>query len=178
LASRGEGPAEARPAAGLVLLYPEGPDTLLLLTVRGAALTQHGGQVSLPGGAIEPGEDAEQTALREAEEEVGLAAGLAAVRGRLTPLHIPVSGYLLQPVVATCEARPVLRPRIGEVESLVEVPLARLASQGSWRVESRQREGATVQIPLLDLGGPRLWGATAMVVAELLAVLGVELDPW
>ena len=68
-------PAGARKAAGLALLFPRGDDTALLLTVRGAHLANHRGQVSLPGGAVEAGESVEEAALREAEEEVGLARG-------------------------------------------------------------------------------------------------------
>src|SRR5262252_775231 len=89
----------ARPAAALALLYPDRDDTAILLTVRGSHLLRHGGQVSLPGGAIEPGETVEDAALRESAEEVGLDPAAVTMRGRLTPLSIPVSGYLLHAVV-------------------------------------------------------------------------------
>jgi len=160
-----------RPAAGLVLIYPVAAEATLLLTVRGSDLASHGGQVSLPGGAAEPGESVEDTALREAAEEVGLSPDGVVVRGRLTPLHIPVSGYLLHPVVATRDEQPALVPDPREVERLIEVPLRMLAEPSSWRVELRERRGVTVEVPALDLGGAHLWGATAMVVAELLALI-------
>src|SRR4029453_14685542 len=99
-------PPEVRQAAGLALLYPRGDDTALLLTVRGAHLANHQGQISLPGGAVEAGETIEDAALREAEEEVGLLRTEVAVRLRLTPLHIPVSRYVLHPVVATAASPP------------------------------------------------------------------------
>jgi 8-oxo-dGTP pyrophosphatase MutT (NUDIX family) len=171
-------PPEARKAAGLALLYPQGVDTALLLTVRGAHLANHRGQVSLPGGAVEAGESIEDAALREAEEEVGLSRSEVVVRLHLTPLHIPVSAYVLHPVVATAGSTPSVRPCAREVDRIVEVGLSRLADGRGLARELREREGATVEVPYFDLGGAKLWGATAMVVAELLAVLGTSIDPW
>jgi 8-oxo-dGTP pyrophosphatase MutT (NUDIX family) len=160
------------------LLYPSGTDTALLLTVRGAHLATHRGQVSLPGGAVEAGESVEAAALREAEEEVGLDPTAVAVRLRLTPLHIPVSAYVLHPVVATAPSAPTVRPYALEVERIVEAPISKLA-EGAWlKRERRDRDGTTIEVPYFDLDGAKLWGATAMVVAELLAVLGSSIDPW
>ena len=171
-------PAGARKAAGLVLLYPRGDDTALLLTVRGAHLANHRGQVSLPGGAVEEGETVEDAALREAEEEVGLSRAAVSVRLHLTPLHIPVSAYVLHPVVAISASPPDVRPSANEVDRIVEVVLSGLARGSGLTFELREREGSAVEVPYFDLGGAKLWGATAMVVAELLAVLGAPIDPW
>lgn len=171
-------PAGARKAAGLALLYPRGDDTALLLTVRGAHLANHRGQVSLPGGAVEEGETVEDAALREAEEEVGLSRAAVSVRLHLTPLHIPVSAYVLHPVVAISASPPDVRPSANEVDRIVEVVLSGLARGSGLTIELREREGSAVEVPYFDLGGAKLWGATAMVVAELLAVLGAPIDPW
>jgi 8-oxo-dGTP pyrophosphatase MutT (NUDIX family) len=171
-------PAGARQAAGLALLYPRGDDTALLLTVRGAHLANHQSQIALPGGAVEAGETIEDAALREAEEEVGLNRNEVAVRLRLTPLHIPVSGYVLHPVVATAASPPAVRPCANEVERIVEVGLSSLAAGAALAVEVRDREGGSTEVPYFDLGDAKLWGATAMVVAELLTVLGATVDPW
>jgi len=171
-------PAGMREAAGLALLYPRGNDTALLLTVRGAHLANHRGQVSLPGGAVEAGESVEEAALREAEEEVGLAREAVALRLRLTPLHIPVSGYVLHAVVATASSPPAVRPCADEVDRIVEIELSGLAGGSGLAVELRERDGSAIEVPYFDLGGAKLWGATAMVVAELLAVLGAPIDPW
>jgi 8-oxo-dGTP pyrophosphatase MutT (NUDIX family) len=151
---------------------------MLLLTVRASHLANHRGQVSLPGGAVEAGESVEDAALREAEEEVGLIPAEVAVRLRLTPLHIPVSGYVLHPIVATAAVSPEVRPCAGEVERIVEVELSTLVQGEGLAIELREREGVAIEVPYFDLQGAKLWGATAMVVAELLAVLGTPVDPW
>jgi 8-oxo-dGTP pyrophosphatase MutT (NUDIX family) len=174
----GEVPPSARPAAALVLLYPRGQATVLLLTVRGAHLARHGGQVAFPGGAIEPQETIEEAALREAEEEIGLLRGVAAPRLRLTALHIPVSGYVLHPVAATAAAPPDVRPCEREVRRIVEIDVEALSSGALIRRETVERDGTRVEIPYFAIDGEKLWGATAMVVAELLAVLGTPVDPW
>jgi 8-oxo-dGTP pyrophosphatase MutT (NUDIX family) len=132
--------------------------------------------VSLPGGAVEADERIEDAALREAEEEVGLTREAVVLALPLTPLHVPVSGYVLYPVVATTALLPNLRANGTEVERIVEVPLSELADGSGFGVERREREGSAIEVPYFDLGGVKLWGATAMVVAELLAVLGVRLD--
>ena len=173
----GRVPENARPAAALALLYPRDEEPVLLLTVRGADLPRHRGQVSLPGGAIEGVETVEAAALREANEEVGLDPSVVVVRGRLTPLHIPVSNYLLIPVVATADAAPSLRPCAREVERLIEVPIADLTAADAVRVVPRERDGQTYEVPLFQVGSDELWGATAMIVAELLAILGAPVNP-
>jgi 8-oxo-dGTP pyrophosphatase MutT (NUDIX family) len=162
--------AGAKPAAALALLYPAGEDTALLLTVRGRHLARHGGQISLPGGAIEPGETIEQAALRESAEEVGLDPGACVLHGRLSPLPIPVSGYVLHPVVATASPRPDLRPDAREVSRLIDAGIETLAA--SVGTETRVRDGVRFEVPYFELGTDKLWGATAMVVAELLSLLG------
>lgn len=171
-------PEGARAAAGLALLYPKGRDTTLLLTVRGVHLATHRGQVSLPGGAVEAGESVEEAALREAEEEVGLARATVEVRLLLTPLHIPVSGYVLHPVVATVSSPPLVKPCEREVDRIVELDLSTLEFGAGPEIDVRERDGQTIEVPYFDVGGAKLWGATAMIVAELLATLRVPVDPW
>ena len=98
-----------------------------MLTVRGADLPHHADQISLPGGRPAPGETAEDTALREAVEEIGVDVTGLAIAGRLTPVHIAVSGFNVQPIVALADTAPVFVPAPGEVAEVLEVPLAVLA---------------------------------------------------
>jgi len=163
--------AGLRPAAGLLLLFPIAAEAQIVLTVRSSRLPSHAGQVSLPGGAVEEGESIEEAALREAHEEIGLAPGGVRVLGRLTPLHIPVSGFLLHPVVGVAETLPLLHPADAEVERILLLPLAHLLDPSRVRREQRTRDGLFLDIPYLEVEGAQLWGATAMVCAELLSLL-------
>ncbi len=165
-------PSRVRHAAGLLLLFPVADRPHIVLTVRSDHLGRHGGQVSLPGGAIEPGETFEQAALREAFEEVGLSSGAVQVLGDLTPLDIPVSGFRLHPVVAATLTRPRLHAADGEVARILEIALADLADPQALVSVDRVRDGRAMTIPLFRVAGQEIWGATAMVLAEFLALLG------
>ncbi|MCE5246815.1 CoA pyrophosphatase [bacterium] len=165
--------ADARPAAALVLLLDRGAGPAVLLTVRGVALRRHAGQISFPGGRVEDGETIPQAALREAAEEVGLPAGAARIVAPLSPLYIPVSGFGLHPFAALCAAPPERwRPQPEEVARIVEAPLALLADPASLGVERRAVGGVDYRIPYFRVGQDKVWGATAMVLAELLWLLG------
>ena len=166
--------ADLRPAAALVLLYEDEGAWCLPLTVRGARLRQHGGQVSLPGGRLDPGETAEQAAIREAQEEIGLTPSDVRVLGRLSPLPIPISGHLLQPIVGYTRRRPPFVPAEHEVERIIEVPVARLRAADAIGRETRARSippFGPMEVPFFDVAGARIWGATAMVLAEFLVVI-------
>ncbi len=173
-------PSGARAAAGLVLLYPRDEQPHVLLTVRAGALPQHGGQVSLPGGKVEPDETIRDAALREAAEEVGLEPGGVRVLGVLSTLYIPVSDFALHPVVGVADACPAFRRHFPEVARLVDVPLALLRGpDGAPRRGAVWRRGERVLVPYFEVLGERVWGATAMILAELLALLGAApADPW
>jgi 8-oxo-dGTP pyrophosphatase MutT (NUDIX family) len=146
-------------------------DAHIVLTVRADSL-RHGGQVSLPGGVIEPGEAFEQAALREAHEEVALPRDSVRVLGALTPLDIPVSGFRLHPIVATSETHPVLSPSDGEVARILEVAVDELLNPARLMSTVRERDGITLTVPAFHVAGVEIWGATAMVLAEFLALLG------
>lgn len=162
-----------RPAAALLLLYPRDDRWHVPLTVRGSRLRHHTGQVSLPGGRIDPGESPETAALREAEEEVAIDPGDVEVLGRLTPLPIGVSRHLLHPIVAVAPRRPDFHVVEPEVEQLIEVPLALLQDPTVVGCEQRPYSlppHTLMDVPYFDVGGVRVWGATAMVLAEFLAL--------
>lgn len=128
--------------------------------------------MSLPGGVVEAGETFEGAALREAHEEVGLALDRVRVLGALTPIDIPVSGFRLHPIVAVCESAPALSPSDGEVARILDVPIDALLDPATLRHTSRERDGVTLSIPGFHVAGEEIWGATAMVLAEYLALLG------
>lgn len=166
-------PSGLRAAAGLLLVYPHDGQWHVPLTLRATTLRHHTGQVSLPGGRVDPGESMEEAALREAAEEVGLDGTAVEVVGRLTPLHIPVSGHLLHPVVAIAFTRPVFRIAEAEVDRLLEVPMERLRRADVVRWEQRIRErppAVLMDVPYFAVEGAKVWGATAMVLAEFLAL--------
>jgi 8-oxo-dGTP pyrophosphatase MutT (NUDIX family) len=144
----------------------------IILTVRAGTLGRHGGQVSLPGGVVEAGETFEQAALREAHEEIGLSTEDVRVLGALTPLDIPVSGFRLHPIVAVCDARPMLSAADGEVARILDVAVDALLDPATLRHTSGERDGITLSIPGFHVAGVEIWGATAMVLAEYLALLG------
>lgn len=163
-----------RDAATLILLYPYDGSWWLPLTLRASTLPHHTGQVSLPGGRVDPGETLEQAALREAFEEVGVRPTEVNVLGRLTPLPVPVSHHLLHPVVGVAAGRPEFRLHAGEVERLIEASIPHLRHADTRRVRQSPRyRGAagTMDVPYFEIDGAQVWGATAMVLAELLALI-------
>ena len=161
-----------RLAATLVLLYP-GSDAspMFVLTERQASLRDHSGQISLPGGSRDGHETAEETARREAYEEVGVDPDALDVLGRLTPLYIPPSGFSVTPVVAALDHRPPFTPHEAEVARLLEVPLVDLLDPGSRRSSRRSVRGGAFDVPYFELAGHEVWGATAMMLAEFAAVV-------
>jgi 8-oxo-dGTP pyrophosphatase MutT (NUDIX family) len=165
-------PSRIRHAAGLLLVFPIADRAHVLLTVRADSLGRHGGQVSLPGGVIDPGETSEQAALREAQEEVGLAIEGVRLLGALTPLDIPVSGFRLYPIVGAMDTRPALAPADAEVARILEVAVDDLLDREFFVTTERQHEGQRLEVPAFSVQGAEIWGATAMVLAEFLALVG------
>lgn len=185
---QGFSPAHLRQAAGLLLVFPKTTainaetaenaekrardEAHVILTVRAGTLGRHGGQVSLPGGVIDPGETIEQAALREAREEVALVSDAVHVLGALTPLDIPVSGFRLHPVVAVSHASQTLTAADGEVARILEVAIDDLLNASTLHTKEYERDGVRLRIPAFHVAGEEIWGATAMVLAEFLVLLG------
>jgi 8-oxo-dGTP pyrophosphatase MutT (NUDIX family) len=167
----GEFPSDARIAAGLLLLYPGTRGPSIPLTVRASGLRRHAGQISLPGGATDPGETLVQAALREAHEEIGVDPAHVRVLGELTPVHVLVSGFTLHPIIGITDDQPVFTPAAHEVEEVIEVSIADLQDASSIRQGTRTREGVAIEYPYFDLMGHQVWGATAMILGEFVCVL-------
>jgi 8-oxo-dGTP pyrophosphatase MutT (NUDIX family) len=136
-----------------------------------------GGQVSLPGGGLDAGESAETGALREAHEEVGLDPAAVEIAGSLSTLWVIVSRFVVQPVVAIAQTRPVFVPSPREVASLIEVPLARLEDPVTVRWGRRHRFGRSIACPFFAVDGPPVWGATAMMLGEFCSALQPGFGP-
>jgi 8-oxo-dGTP pyrophosphatase MutT (NUDIX family) len=162
----------ARQAAGLVLVFPSDEDiATFVLTERSLDLPAHPGQIGLPAGMKEAAETHENAALREAQEEVGVEARDLRVLGPLTPIYIPPSGILLHPFLSHVPKRPSFRPSVTEVTRIFEIPLAALLDPGSIREESRVLQEGVAVVPYFDFEREKIWGATAMILAEVRALL-------
>lgn len=160
-----------RPAAVLLAVDLSDRPARILLTRRAAHLRHHPGQIALPGGRTDPGEDAVTCALREASEEVGLPAGAAEVLG-LLPAHETVTGFAVTPVLAVLRTGFVPRPQAGEVEEVFAIPLAHCADPGRYRLEGRIWQGRLRRYWVLPWGPHYVWGATARILRGL--ALGMQ----
>jgi 8-oxo-dGTP pyrophosphatase MutT (NUDIX family) len=156
----------------LVLFYPAPDGELrIVLTRRTERLESHRGQISLPGGSMDPGEDARAAARREAQEELGIDPESLELLGELSPLYIPPSRFCVYPVVAYA-ARPLrFTPSEEEVAEVLEVPVKQLLVPATRCEETWELRGDPVLVPFYAVGPHKVWGATAMMLCELLALL-------
>jgi 8-oxo-dGTP pyrophosphatase MutT (NUDIX family) len=157
-------------AAALVPLHEKDGEVHVLLTRRPRHLRRHAGQLSVPGGRIEPGEAPLAAALREAEEEVGLRPSAVDVLGPLSETLVLQTAFRLTPWVASV---PYPYPYVAapdEVDEILHVPLSALERPGVHRVEPRQAYGMNLDVHYFTIGEDVLWGATARIVWELLGL--------
>lgn len=163
----------ARLGAVLILFYPHKGRVHTVFIQRPTYEGVHSGQIAFPGGRKEDGDvDLIQTALREAWEEVGVRPEQVEVVKPLSELYIPPSNFLVTPVMGISYERPDFVPQITEVESILETDLKLLADPSIAAVRKITiRDGMQLDSPSFDLGGPIVWGATAMMISELNAVL-------
>lgn len=168
-------PGDARQAAVLLALHRPNGGWSIPAILRPATMTSHAGQVSLPGGIVEVGETPTQAALREFEEELGVATQELKVVGQLSPVYVFVSGFAVTPVVAISPIPLQFRPNPEEVETVLELPLEALfepAYRGKHKIE---RGGMSFSVPHFAIGGKQVWGATSLILAEFAALFATDL---
>ena len=159
-------------AAVLVLLYNTSENPTTLFTRRAIYNGVHSGQISFPGGKKEKEDrDLYDTALRETSEETGVDSSRIKIVGRLTPLYIPVSNIEVNPVVGYYEGIPEFNSASREVEKLIEAPLSHFFKATAIRKGIFPVRGEELEISYFDFEGEVIWGATAMIFNEMLAVL-------
>ena len=156
-------------AAVMVLLYQGSEERLrVVLTLRHAGLRGHSGQVSFPGGRQEPQDRSlTDTAMRETGEEIGICRKWIRVLGEMPRLYIPTSHHDVYPTVGYCEASPLFRPNPQEVAEVFGFALDDLLNPRFRREERRMIGGYDVWAPYYDVGGHKVWGATAIMLSEL-----------
>ncbi|MGC4080811.1 MAG: hypothetical protein QM736_01495 [Vicinamibacterales bacterium] len=137
---------------------------------------RHAGQVSLPGGVIEGRSRPNTPRFAKRAREIACATDNLRLLGRLTPIDIPVSGFQLHPVVATVDTRPTLAAADGEVARIIELRVATLLNPAVLNRRPMQRGALVLDVPVFDTHDVVIWGATAMVLAEFLTLLGWSPD--
>jgi len=161
-----------RPGSVLILLYEQDGKIMFPLIKRNEYKGAHSGQVSLPGGKAEPGEDAIQTALREAQEEIGIDPANVSVVGRLSEFFVIPSNFLVTPVVASTIVAPEFRPDPYEVQRILQADLAELVKDDAVKTKEILAAGSyRMNAPHFEVENEIVWGATAMMLNELRLVI-------
>ena len=154
------------PAAVLILLYLEDNEIYFFLTKRTDELENHKGQISLPGGMQEGNEKLIDTALRETQEEIGINKTSISIIGTITPLFVPVTGFMIYPFIGYSLNK--LDPKLDpiEVEAIFSVNISDLLNKENRTIEQRNIRGYDVQVPYFKLNDYKVWGATSMILSE------------
>ncbi|HEX3006813.1 MAG TPA: CoA pyrophosphatase [Bacteroidales bacterium] len=154
-----------------ILLYERNNEFYFPLIVRPEYEGAHGGQISLPGGKMDPGDrNLVVTALRECEEEIGIEASKIIVLGNLTELFIPVSSFEVHPLIGYFEGIPQFIPQASEVVSIIEVPLELLLNEDTKEFKRVIFNSNEEIVPFFKIGNKMVWGATAMILNEFIQV--------
>jgi 8-oxo-dGTP pyrophosphatase MutT (NUDIX family) len=166
-------PGRGRIAAVMILLYPDQSVSesvpRLVLTKRHSQLSKHAGQISFPGGRQDPGESLRQTALRETHEEIGISPNGIDVLGQLNSVYIPPSDFTVTPFVGWYSGQPSFVRAPEEVDEIIETSLTHLLDPATMVFgEVGIEDGRTLKVPYYQLGSHRVWGATAIILSELI----------
>lgn len=178
--SYNKGGPEYRTACVLALFYPKDDEWYMVFIERTSNNNpndRHKGQIGFPGGKVEAiDKTLEDTALREAWEEVGIPAEEVTILGRLTELHIPVSKFVVHPFVGYMNRRPDFVRQPSEVARILEVPFSTFLKHDTYRRKDvmLRPQVKLREVPYFDVDGTVIWGATAMMLGELMAVMEFE----
>jgi 8-oxo-dGTP pyrophosphatase MutT (NUDIX family) len=167
-----EPPPGDRLAAVLAPLV-EGPVPSLVFTVRAASLSRHAGEISFPGGLLDPGETLAEAAVREAHEEIGLDPAAPELLGALPPVHTHISGILVVPFVGMLTTMPALTVSDAEIDEVLTFAVAQLA-EAEAPMELSRPDGGIWRGWSYELDGHTVWGATGWILHALLELLRKE----
>ena len=154
------------PAAVLILLYLADNEIYFFLTKRTNELKHHKGQISLPGGTQEGNEKLIDTALRETQEEIGINKTSISIIGTITPLFVPVTGFMIYPFIGYSLYKLNPKPDPVEVATIFSVNISDLLNKENRTTEQRNIRGYDVQVPYFKLNDYQVWGATSMILSE------------
>jgi len=153
-------------AAVLILLYLADNEIYFFLTKRTDELKNHKGQISLPGGKQEGNEKLIDTALRETQEEIGINKTSISIIGTITPLFVPVTGFMIYPFIGYSLNKLNPKPDPVEVATIFSVNISDLLNKENRTTEQRNIRGYDVQVPYFKLNDYQVWGATSMILSE------------
>lgn len=167
----------AKKAAVMMLFYPKERETHLVLIKRNSYPGVHSSQIAFPGGKVDPEDvDYRQTALRETFEEIGISEDKISVVKDFTPLYIPPSDFLVYPFMGVCSTEIEFVLQQEEVAGIIEVPLKTLLDDAIISNKILDTSYAkSLEVPVFEIEGHIVWGATAMMLSELKDVLKVVL---
>ena len=161
--------SEFKESAILILLYPKSGRWNTVFMKRNQYDGPHSGQISFPGGKKDiQDRTLLQTALRETYEETGFDASYAVIAGELSPLQIPISGFMVHPFIAVIDHEPSFNPDKNEVDYLIEVSLSELVTASAVKKQNMLIRNTELQVPYFDVRHEIIWGATAMILSEFL----------
>lgn len=163
-----ENKKKLKKASVLIALFEYEEDIAFPVIKRPMHEKNHPGQIALPGGSQENNEDLENTAIREAHEEIGIETEKIEIIGRLTPIPVPVSGYLIYPYIGLVEKEPEWKICKEEVDELFIIKMSELIDANNGSSEEWIIEDKKLDVPVFKVGQQTIWGATASVLSELL----------
>jgi 8-oxo-dGTP pyrophosphatase MutT (NUDIX family) len=157
----------------LILLFPEEEKIKTVVMLRPAYVGVHSGQISLPGGKWETSDiDMATTALRETHEEIGVPPSEIRLLGQLSPLYIPPSNYLVFPYIGVSHSKPEFLKDPSEVQEIIEIDIAELLNKDTCTTRKLTfKDGSVLEVPCYTFGEIIIWGATAMIFSEFIALL-------